>query len=90
MPPRYTNEFKEEAAKQILENGYPIKETAERLGVHPQSLSKWVKQYRNPLIHAKEDSKQQEILKLKKELKRVTEERDILKKAAVYFAKHQS
>jgi len=40
MPPRYTKEFKEEAAKQILENGYPIRETAERLGVHPQSLSK--------------------------------------------------
>lgn len=90
MPPRYTNEFKEEAAKQILENGYPIRETAKRLGVHPQSLSKWVKQYRDPLIYAKEDSKQQEILKLKKELKRVTEERDILKKVAVYFAKHQS
>lgn len=90
MPPRYTAEFKEEAARQVLDNGYGIKETAERLGVHPQSLSKWVKQYRDPLIHAKEDSKQQEILKLKKELKRVTEERDILKKAAAYFAKHQS
>ncbi len=90
MPPRYTDEFKEEAARQILENGYPVKETAERLGVHPQSLSKWVKQYRDPLSHVKEDSKHHEILRLKKELKRVTEERDILKKAAAYFAKHQS
>lgn len=90
MPPRYTNEFKEEAAKQVLEHGYPVKETAERLGVHPHSLAKWVKQYKDPILHEKEDSKHQEIMKLKKELKRVTEERDILKKAAAYFAKHQS
>jgi len=90
MPPRYTAEFKEEAARQVIDNGYGIKETAERLGVHPHSLGKWIKQYKDPIIHAKEDSKHQEILRLKKELKRVTEERDILKKAAAYFAKHQS
>ena len=60
MSPRYTAEFKEEAARQVLDNGYGIKETAERLGVHPHSLGKWVKQYRDPIIHAKEDSKQQE------------------------------
>jgi len=48
MSPRYTNEFKEEAAKQILKNGYPIRETAERLGVHPYSLGKW--QYQEEIL----------------------------------------
>ncbi|MBW3021990.1 transposase [Candidatus Woesearchaeota archaeon] len=34
MPPRYTDEFKEEAARQVIKNNYSVKETAERLGVH--------------------------------------------------------
>lgn len=84
------NEFKEAAVRQVLENDYSIKETAERLGVHPYSLSKWIKQFNDPMTHKVQDEKHQEILRLKKELKRVTEERDILKKAAAYFAKHQS
>jgi transposase len=90
MSPRYTDEFKEAAVRQVLENDYTIKETAHRLGVHPYSLSKWVKQFNDPMTHKVQDEKHQEILRLKKELKRVTEERDILKKAAAYFAKHQS
>ena len=90
MPPRYTDEFKEAAVRQVLENGYTIKETAHRLGVHPYSLSKWIKKFDNPAAHKVQDEKHREILWLKKELKRVTEERDILKKAAAYFAKHQS
>ncbi len=77
MPPRYTDEFKEAAVKQVLENDYSVKETAERLGVHPYSLSKWVKQFNDPMTHKMQDEKHQEILRLKKELKRVTEERDI-------------
>ena len=36
---RYSDEFKIEAVKQVLENGYTITDTAERLGVHPTSLS---------------------------------------------------
>jgi len=38
MPPRYTDEFKEEAAKQVINNNYTIKDVARRLGVHPDSL----------------------------------------------------
>lgn len=38
MPPRYTDEFKIEAVKQVAVNGYSVKDTAERLGVHPESL----------------------------------------------------
>ena len=89
MPPRYTEEFKKETVKQVVDNGYTITETANRLGVHPTSLGAWVKQYRSPEAQAKhqmDNSKDSEIKRLQKELKRVTEERDILKKAAAYFA----
>jgi len=87
MPPRYTDEFREEAARQVIQNNYSIKETAERLGVHPSSLKNWVKQYNNPQAFQQQQSSNDEIKRLKAELKRVTEERDILKKAAAYFAK---
>ena len=90
MPPRYTDEFKIEAVRQVTENGYSVVETAKRLGVHPESLRAWKKKFESPEAiekHQIEQSSQAEIKRLQKELKRVTEERDILKKAAAYFAK---
>ena len=86
MPPRYTDEFKHEAAKQVIQYNYSIKETADRLGVHYSSLKKWVKQYEDPQAYTQQQNTNDEIRRLKAELKRVTEERDILKKAAAYFA----
>lgn len=91
MPPRYTDEFRKEAVKQVTDNGYSIAETAERLGVHPDSLKSWIRKYKSPEAIAKHEMDtlaQAEIKRLQKELKRVTEERDILKKAAAYFAKN--
>ncbi len=85
----YTEEFRIEAVKQVTKNGYSIKDTAERLGVHPESLRSWIKRLESPKAikkHKELDSSNEEIKKLQKELKRVTEERDILKKAAAYFA----
>lgn len=85
---RYPEEFKIEAVKQITENRYPIVEVASRLGVSQHSLYAWVKQYSLPQSERIEvQSQQSELRRLKAELKRVTEERDILKKAAAYFAK---
>lgn len=89
----YTEEFRIEAVKQVTKNGYSINDTAERLGVHPDSLRSWIKRLESPQAIQKNkilDESQLEIKKLQKELKRVTEERDILKKAAVYFASHTS
>ena len=91
MPPRYTDEFKIEAVKQVTDNGYSIPDTAQRLGIHPDSLRSWIKKYESPEAKEKHNIKQTsnaEIKRLQKELKRVTEERDILKKAAAYFASH--
>lgn len=87
---RYSPEFKDEAVRQITDRGYSVTEVAERLGVSAHSLYKWVKaitpnkreQHSQELIEAKS-----EILKLRGELQRTKEERDILKKAAAYFAR---
>lgn len=87
----YSEEFRIEAVKQVTKNGYSINDTADRLGVHPDSLRNWIKRLESPAAikkHQIMDESQAEIKKLQKELKRVTEERDILKKAAVYFASH--
>ncbi len=87
----YSEEFRIEAVKQVTKNGYSINDTAERLGIHPDSLRNWIKRLESPQAIEKHkilDSSNAEIKKLQKELKRVTEERDILKKAAVYFASH--
>jgi transposase len=87
----YTEEFRIEAVKQVTDNGYEIIDTAQRLGVHPDSLRAWIKRLESPEAVAKNkatETSSAEIKKLQKELKRVKEERDILKKAAVYFASH--
>ena len=87
---RYTEEFKLEAVKQVTERGYSVAEVAERLGTTTHSLYAWLKRYgeQSPQQISKADN-QIEIAQLKAELRRVTEERDILKKAAKYFASNQ-
>ena len=85
---RYTEEFKVEAVKQVTDRGHPVADVATRLGVTPYSLYQWIKRYSLPEAErAVAQDQQAEIRRLKSELKRVTEERDILKKAAAYFAK---
>ena len=76
MPPRHTGRIQRRgSARQVFDNGCGIKETVERLGVYPHPLGRWAKQYKDPIIHAKEENRHQEILCLKKEIRRVTEER---------------
>jgi transposase len=86
---RYTPEFKDEAVRQVVERGYRVSEVAERLGVSTNSLHKWVKAVkptRSDRQAAELNEAKKEILKLRADLRRVEEERDILKKAARYFA----
>jgi transposase len=84
----YTEEFKRDAVAQVTDRGYSIKEVAQRLGISTKSLYYWRKVYGTPKLERKKDAVQSsEIRRLKAELARVTEERDILKKATVYFAK---
>jgi transposase len=84
---RYTEEFKIEAVRQVTDRGYSVVEVAHRLGTTTHSLYAWKKKYGpDSAEHQEKTENEQEIRRLKKELRRVTEERDILKKAAVYFA----
>jgi transposase len=87
---RYTPEFKDEAVRQVVERGYSVADIAQRLGVSVHSLYKWV----NAVKPGKSEEQaeelaisKREILKLRAEMRRLEEERDILKKAARYFAR---
>jgi transposase len=86
---RYSPEFKDEAVRQIIERGYSVAEVSQRLGVSAHSLHKWVKAVKPDKSDERaselNDAKK-EILKLRAQLRRAEEERDILKKAARYFA----
>jgi transposase len=84
---RYTEEFKIEATKQVTERNYKLSEVASRLGVSEPTLRNWVKKYGSSSSqHHTINDQQEELRKLKAELRRVTEERDILKEAAAFFA----
>ncbi|EGZ3978152.1 IS3 family transposase [Salmonella enterica subsp. enterica serovar Richmond] len=88
--PRFTPEFKEEAVRQITERGYSVAEVSDRQGVSTHSLYKWLRaikpdnseQHARDLLEAKS-----EILKLRAQLKRIEEERDILKKGRAVLCK---
>ncbi|ETZ11523.1 transposase [Vibrio parahaemolyticus] len=84
---RYPEEFKIEAVKQVTEKGHSVADVANRLGTTTHSLYAWVKRYGpDSSQYQAQSDESAEIRRLRKELQRVTEERDILKKAAVYFA----
>ncbi len=88
---RYTAEFKAEAIKQITDRGHDVADVAQRLGVSTKSLYKWIKEadlQKQPALNKDVAVLKQEVARLNAALKRATEERDILKKAAVYFASH--
>jgi len=85
---RYSDEFKIEAVKQITERNYPIGQVSKRLGVTTKSLYAWIKRFSDePSQHSQITEQQKEIRDLKAQLRRTEEERDILKKAAAYFAR---
>lgn len=86
---RYTDEFKSQAVKQITERGYSVTDVAKNLGVSTKSLYKWRRELAGldqPKMSADINALRQEVTRLNAALRRATEERDILKKAAVYFA----
>ena len=75
----FTDEFKQDAVRLVLENGYSCREVARRLGVNTSNVTRWVRVHR--------DETEPENRRLLKENKRVQMEREILKKAAAFFAK---
>ncbi|MDW3780624.1 IS3 family transposase [Kluyvera cryocrescens] len=79
---RYPEEFKIEAVKQVIDRGHSVSSVATRLDITTHSLYAWIKKYGPDSSTNKEQSDAQaEIRRLQKELKRVTDERDIFKKS---------
>lgn len=80
---RFSEEFKIEAIKQIIVRGYRVAGVVARLDVSQHSLHAWIKRYSQmPEVHAAQDSQSDELRRLRADLERVTEERDILKNIA--------
>lgn len=88
---QYSPELRAEAMRMILEQGLTQGDTAQRLSVPKGTIANWVaaaKQGRGPVSGAKTAQElESEIARLRKELAEVKQEREILKKAAAYFAK---
>src|SRR3974390_3623564 len=89
---QYTREFKLEAVRLIKERGVAYAQASAALGVTPTQLRDWVKKLADDPQHAfpghgQMKQEQQEIARLKREVAKLKAERDILKKAAAYFAK---
>jgi transposase len=88
----YTAEFKAEAVKLVTEQGYSFAEAARSLGISENLLRNWklaLDQHGSQAFpgHGKLTAAEQELYRLKAENKRLLAERDILKKAAAFFAK---
>ena len=80
---RYPEEFKIEAVKQVVDRVHSVSSVATRLDITTHSLYAWINNYGpDSCTHKEQSDAQAEIFSLQIELKRVTDERDILKKEA--------
>ena len=88
---KFTREFKVSAVKLVNEQGYSPCEAAKSLGVDPTSVREWVRKFSNEdgLAPSGEGAIQAELRRLRKENAQLRMEREILKKAAAFFAKEQ-
>jgi len=87
----HTKEFKEAAVKLIKEQGYPVAEAARNLGVSPSVLGRWKREFEKSESGESDPASivnlQAELKRLRKKNKRLEMEREILKKAATFFAR---
>jgi transposase len=89
---RFSREYKLEAVRLVLERGVSVAQAARDLGLHINSLRKWVRDHQADPQHAfpgegRQKPEAAELTQLRREVARLKMERDILKKAAAYFAK---
>lgn len=94
MQKKYTLEFKIESVKLVLENGYSLQEACQNLDIPYKTLSRWKNEYLAGYLGASKQTQlteeQKELKRLRKENTRLKLEREILKKAAAFFAKETS
>lgn len=92
-PKVYPAEFRESSVKLALESDKPVAHTARDIGINENTLHTWISKYSRPVDNKKavrtDEHLYEELKRLKKEVAQLTEERDLLKKAAAYFAKEQ-
>ena len=91
---RYSDDFKQQAVALVTRDDYSFRQAAQAVGVSEKSLRDWHAKIAPPVStcgpDASADALQEEIKRLRKQLLRAETERDILKKAAIYFANHPS
>jgi len=80
---RYSREFKEEAVGLVVEQGYSLAEASRNLGVNANMLGRWKQEFEGSAPSVDEKA---ELVRLRAENKRLRMEREILKKAAAFFA----
>jgi transposase len=90
--PPYSKEFKRGAVQLLRSSGRPVPQLAAELGCSPQSLRNWSRQIDVDAGRAQglTSDERDELRRLRRELRVVTEEREILKKAAAFFAKESA
>ena len=90
---KYSKEFREEAVKLVIDEGLSVPETSRRLSLPKSTLENWIRKYREGTLgDVGKDQRQlseteRELARVKRELIQTKMERDLLKKAAAYFAK---
>ena len=88
---RYTEEFKREAVRLVRESAHPVAQVARDLGIPENVLYRWRAQHQQAVIYgttrATQRAEAEELTRVKRELARVTPERDFLKRAAAFFAR---
>ena len=88
---RFSEEFKRDAVRLVVEEGYTFKAAAAAVGVGDQSLRAWHAKFASASLPGGESASveelRDEVARLRKQLKRAELEREILKKATAYFAK---
>ena len=87
---RFTAEYKAEAVKRLIESGKGLQEVADELGVHANQLRTWRNEQRavgSAEALARQKAEAAELARLRREVKRLEQENEILKRAAAFFAK---
>jgi len=82
----FNDEYKIEAVKMVTEQGYKVTEAAKQLGINPNQIHRWKDQF----SEQEESSDNEELKRLRAEVKRLRMERDILKKATAFFANEKN
>jgi transposase len=89
---KFTDEFKEHAARLVLDDGRTLAQVARELDLVPTALREWVERARTerrPATSRLTAEERDELARLRKQVRALEEDREILKKAAAFFAKHQ-